>query len=263
MPILNRVKINLKYFTIKEFLNLDLNENYLSLFHVNIVSLKKYIDDLHNLLNIIKLQTQVIGICEHKIKKDFYLNGSLPGYTFESEPATSTHGGVGFFINDNLCYKVRNYLKMLSNGYLEPIFIEVSYDKKKKNIVGLIYWHPHMLINDFCDNFLIGCLYKITLFDNTCILIGDFIIDLLKLHANNFTSKFLEVMTSCFDVLYIQEPTRVVGSSATLIDNDFMNSVKFVTVSGNLLCHLADHLLQFGVFKDFKVSYRPKHEQIF
>ena len=135
--------------------------------------------------------------------------------------------------------------------------------KRKKNIVGLIYWHPHMLINDFCDNFLIGCLYKITLFDNTCILIGDFIIDLLKSHANNFTSKFLEVMTSCFDVLYIQEPTRVVGSSATLIDNDFMNSVKFVTVSGNLLCHLADHLLQFGVFKDFKVSYRPKHEQIF
>ena len=53
--------------------------------------------------SIIKLQIQVIGICEHKIKNGFCLNGSLPGYTFEFEPATSTHGGVGVFINDNLC----------------------------------------------------------------------------------------------------------------------------------------------------------------
>ena len=42
-----------------------------------------------------------------------------------------------------------------------------------------------------------------------------------------------------------------------------MNSVEFVTVSGNLLCQLADHLLQFLVLKDFRVSHRPKHEQIF
>ena len=63
---------------------------------------------------------------------------------------------------------------------------------------------------------------------------GDINIDLLKLHANNVTSKFLEVMTSCFFVPYIQQPTRVVGSSALLIENIFMNSVKFVTVPGNL-----------------------------
>ena len=92
---------------------------------------------------------------------------------------------------------------------------------------------------------------------------GDINIDLLKLHANNVTSKFLEVMTSCFFVPYIQQLARVVGSSATLLDNIFMNCVKFVTASGNLLCQLADHLLQFFVLKDFRVSYRSKHEQIF
>ena len=91
---------------------------------------------------------------------------------------------------------------------------------------------------------------------------GDFNIDLLKSNANNVSSKFLEVMT-CFYVPYIQQPTRVVGSSATLIDNIFMNSLEFVTVSGNLLCQLADHLLKFLVLKDFGVSYMPKHEQIF
>ena len=62
----------------------------------------------------------------------------------------------------------------------------------------------------------------------------NFNIDLLKSHASNATSKFPEVMTSCFFVPYIQQPTRVVGSSALLIENIFMNSVKFVTVPGNL-----------------------------
>ena len=42
-----------------------------------------------------------------------------------------------------------------------------------------------------------------------------------------------------------------------------MNSVEFVIVSGNLLCQLADLLLQFFVLRDFRVSYRSKHEQIF
>ena len=60
----------------------------------------------------------------------------------------------------------------------------------------------------------------------------DFNIDLLKSHANNATSKFLEVMNSCFFIPYIQQPTRLVGSSETLIDNSFMNSIESVT--GNL-----------------------------
>ena len=152
---------------------------------------------------------------------------------------------------------------MLLNGCLESIFIQISFDKKKKIIVGLIYRHPHIPINDFCDNFLIKCLNEIALLDNTCILMGEFNINLLKSNANNVTSKFLEVMTSCLSIPYIQQPTRVFGSSATLIDNIFMNSVEFVTVSSNLLCQPADHLLQHLVLKDFRVSYRPKHEQIF
>ena len=90
---------------------------------------------------------------------------------------------------------------------------------------------------------------------------GDFNICLLKLHANNVTSKFLEGMTSRFFVPYIQQPTRVVGSSAKLIDSIFINFVEFVIVSGNLFCHLADHLLQFLVLKDIRVS--DRHKQIF
>ena len=87
--------------------------------------------------------------------------------------------------------------------------------------------------------------------------------DLLKSHANNVTSKFLEVMIFLgFFVPYIQQPTRVVGSSSTLIENIFMSSLEFAIISDNLLCQLANQLLQFLVLKDFRVTYRPKDEQI-
>ena len=82
-----------------------------------------------------------------------------------------------------------------------------------------------MLINDFCVTFLIECLNKIALLDNTSILMGDFSIDVLKSCTKNFISKFCFVMTSCIFVPYIQQPTRFVGSSTTLIDNIFINPV--------------------------------------
>ena len=219
-------KVNSEYFTIKEFLNLNLNDMSLNIFDINIVSLNKYIDDLHNLCSIIKLQIQVIGICEHKIKKGSCLNGLLPGCTFEFEQTTSTHGGVSFFINDNFCYKVRNDLKMLLYGWLESIFIEISFD-----IFGLIHRHSRMPINDFCDDYLIEYLNKIAILDNPCILMGDFKINLLKSHASSVTSKFLEVMAFCFFCSLCS-----VGLSVTLIGNILINPLEFVTTSGNLLC---------------------------
>ena len=89
--------------------------------------------------------------------------------------------------------------------------------------------------NGFCGSFLIKCSNKVSFLDNTCMLMVDFNIDLHKLHSNNVTSKFLEVMTSCFFVPYIQQPACVAGSSARLVDNFFVSSIEFVIV----LAHLA------------------------
>ena len=66
---------------------------------------------------------------------------------------------------------------------------------------------------------------------------GDFKINLLKSYANTVTSKFLEIITSCFfSVPYIQQPTRVAGSSATLIDN--MNKYSDVMIDFSITMNL-------------------------
>ena len=59
--------------------------------------------------------------------KNFFLNGTSPGYTFEFETTASDHGGTGLFINDNLWYKARNNFKIFLDECLESIFIAISF----------------------------------------------------------------------------------------------------------------------------------------
>ena len=85
-------------------LKLDLPSSF-GLFHVNIASLNKYIDDLKFILTQLNFNFDIIGISEHKILKDTVpsKNIKIPGYEeFKFEPTESTHGGTGFYIKDNL-----------------------------------------------------------------------------------------------------------------------------------------------------------------
>ena len=83
-----------------------------------------------------KFQIQVIEICGHQIKMCSCLNGSLPGCTIEFEPTTSIHWGLRFFINENLCYEVRNDSKMLLNWCLE-FLLRLALIKWKKILLVL------------------------------------------------------------------------------------------------------------------------------
>ena len=59
-------------------------------------------------------------------------------------------------------------------------------------------------------------------------------------------------MTSHFFAPYIMQPARLM--SKTLIDNIFINSIDYISFSGNITIQLSDHLFQFvtlqGFFKD-------------
>jgi hypothetical protein len=50
------------------------------------------------------------------------MNAPLPGYKFISQPSYSNSGGVGFFIKDNLQFKIRNDLTLSTNEF-EAIWI--------------------------------------------------------------------------------------------------------------------------------------------
>ena len=48
-------------------------------------------------------------------------------------------------------------------GAQNLFLLRLALTKRKKIIVGLIYRHPRMPVNDFWDNLLIECLNKIAL----------------------------------------------------------------------------------------------------
>jgi hypothetical protein len=110
--------VNSKYYDIKQLnkINHD-KESSFGLLHVNIASLNAHIDDLRTLLSRLKPDIDIIGISEHKIKKDHKPSNNIDisGYDeFIFEPTGTTHGGTGFYIKNGYDYVERKDLNLNS-----------------------------------------------------------------------------------------------------------------------------------------------------
>ena len=85
---------------------------------------------------------------------------------------------------------------------------------------------------------------------------GDFNIDHLKCESSNHSHDFLSSLQSCYLAPAIDKPTRVRPTSATLIDNIFVNNPDKVMACGNLITDLSDHFAQFCILKSMKAKAR-------
>ena len=129
--------INAKYYNINELNALNNNANHFGIVHLNIASLSKHIDSLYNVLSMMKFNFPIIGLCEHKIRSNSFINNiSIPGYTFCYNETKSTHGDTGFYINDKFSYAKWNNVHISLDNNLESTFIEVNLPKKGILSVG-------------------------------------------------------------------------------------------------------------------------------
>ena len=146
---------------------------------------------------------------EQKLGINDFLHFPLQDFSFIYNCRTSTHGGAGIFISHEFSFKKRNDLEIEKHGELESVAIELILRNQKNLICFCIYKHPIMPITEFM-NLLIPVLHKISQENKTCIILGDFNIDLLKCDENNAVSNFLSIMTSyCFSPCILQ-PTRII-----------------------------------------------------
>ena len=162
----------------------------MSLFHINTCSLSKNIEELEYLLDKTKIDFDVIGISESRIKKDKSPINSinLKVYSHESCPTESASGGTLLYISNNLSYKPRNDLCIYKSTELESTFIEILSQKKTNVIVCCIYRHPHMSLNEFNDYYINNLLDKLSKENKTVFLLGDFNIDLLNYDQHSLTN---------------------------------------------------------------------------
>ena len=110
----------------------------MGILHTNLASLYKYHDDLEQILSFMKIDFQIIGITEHKIKDLTPIsNVKLAGYhEFIYTPTQTSHGGSGFYIGDSLAFKRRNDLLLNppGTGDFESTFLEIVIPNKKNLI---------------------------------------------------------------------------------------------------------------------------------
>ena len=104
---------NCKYYNTEEVQSLN-NLNHkdtFNLYHINICYLPKNIEKLEYLLDKTKIDFDVIGISESRIKKNKSPINSinLKDYPYESCP-TESAGGILLYISNHLSYKPRNVL---------------------------------------------------------------------------------------------------------------------------------------------------------
>ena len=136
-------RIKSRYFTPhsfkKEIKRSLIDEETFSLFHSNVVSLGKNLENLQStVLNELDFDFSIIGITETKINSSDSPNfkSAIPGYKFEHTPTPLSFGGVALFIDESLDFKV---IEKTSNEAYQALWIVINFSTKKNVICGILY----------------------------------------------------------------------------------------------------------------------------
>ena len=166
--------------------------------HLNISSLFCHFSELKTLLSSNKVNFDIIGISESRIKqnKNPIDNINLQIFNIEHCTTEAANGGVLLYIKGDIIYKLRKNLKIYKSSYLESTFLEVLNQSGKKIIAGCIYRHACMDLSEFNNDYLNSLSEKLLREKNKHILMGDFNVDLLKYTTGTSTGQFLDQMYS-------------------------------------------------------------------
>ena len=226
---------NCKYYSTQEFASLPLKKQTFSAFHLNICSLEKHHDNLTTLLHNLNHNFSILGITETRLHSPIENTElSISGFKSFDTPAVSSVGGTALFISKSLKTKPRKDLANLvysDSGNLESTFAEIVLKKRKNFIVGCIYKHPLLSLDDF-NKYLEPLLNKICKENKQILLLGDFNINLLHATTNPNILSFLNNLSSHFLIPNIFLPTRITDHSMTLIDNIFSSISEKESFSG-------------------------------
>ena len=233
----------------------------LSLMHLNIRSIPSNLTKLVQYLSNLNVNFDIIGISEtwlNETNKDIY---NLNGYNHVPLVRQDRiHGGVSLFISASISYRILNEIFII-NKDIECLFIQIELNGDKIH-VGIIYRTPDADVRNFCD-YLVNILESLKPHNQSCYLIGDYNIDLLKHSTHNPTSEFLDLMFSYSLIPLINKPTRVTHKTATLIDNIFTNIYKHENkyLTGILTTDISDHYIIFHIAPS-QFSQQKDHHQL-
>ena len=100
-------------------------------------------------------------------------NINLKNYAFEFTTTESLTRGTLMYVANHLAYKPRTDHQIHKKHDLESTFIEIINPNKSNVIVGCIYRHPNMDLNEFNSDYLNPLLAKLSIEKKTvCLPVG-------------------------------------------------------------------------------------------
>ena len=227
--------------------------NLLTLLRINIRSLTKNIDKLHQFISTLPIQPEIIAITETKLNKLSNLNlVKLNNYNFIYKNSLSCAGGVGMYIKEGVDFVERKEINFF-NETVESIWANIVVNKKHKITIGVIYRHPNNNINIFTDQFN-EFLQLLANEQQSLYVTGDFNINILT-KSNKNISNYLS-MTKSFNLHnIIKQPTRVCKTTSTCIDHIYTNNKNSIHKKFILIDAISDH---FPLFCTIKIKYTVK-----
>ena len=230
------------------------NNSFLKMCHINIRSINLHKHELLSYLECIKYNFDIILLTECGQALVPNVEECFKDYSFFHKPPNTNKGGSGILIRKNIFDNIEiieNDLqyncseKNCKKCNMESLWLKLVL-KNEKIIVGCIYRHPNTRLDHFNETYskYIQKLNK----NATCIIGGDFNIDLLQFERNNI-NEFLATNLENNFIPCITLPTRITEKSATLIDHIYirlpMQKMQTKVDSGNLFCSITDHLMNF------------------
>jgi hypothetical protein len=100
-------------------------------------------------------------------------------------------------------------------------------------------------------------LHKLNKEHASCVIAGDYNINLLNTNVHTDTNTFVDNIFSHLFIPAISRPTRYSSNNSTLIDNIIVNSLSKNCISGILLSDISDHLPIFHIYDEFIVDSTP------
>ena len=239
-----------KYYTPDGFnKNITFSNKDFLLLHLNTSSLSFHYEELHNFLVNMPTKPSIFGISESRLKKNnpSLINISLPGYNIEHTDTETASGGTLLYISKSLNNIIRQDLNLYKTKELEMTFIEVILPKRKNLVIGTIYCHPCMDVDEFNTQYLPKILSRISkeIKQKDFVLMGDFNIDLLNCTTDTKVAEFLDKMYFSSFLPQITHPTRISKTSQTLIDIIFSTIIADESKTGNITTVISDHFCQF------------------
>ena len=211
----------------------------------------------------------VIAISEYKIKTNCTptVDITIDNYHAPiSTPSEANKGGVLLYVNKKHNFKPRPNLNIYETKLVESVFVEIIKPKKANDIIGVVYRHPSLDVDNFNDIHIRPLVTKLSIEKNKNIYIaGDFNINLLNVSSHDASSEFFDILCSNFLLPTISLHTKLnTSGNHTLIDNIYCNIFNPDIISGNITFNVSDgHLPSFVIVPKPNQNHLPKKHNLY